>query len=118
LLNDTDKELQQVRWTIDNTSDSLHEKINVHIVDIRKGIERIAQEVKARFKSLFEEMKKCKGDTESEVMSVGQIFSMFREEITADHARWQLKAGTDTKKVSGSGDGGQGCKISSSGRRK
>ena len=56
----------------------------------------------ARSKSLIKEMQKYIGDTESEVMSVKQDFSKFREEITADHARWQLKAGTYIEKVSGS----------------
>jgi hypothetical protein len=48
LRNDTDKELQQVKVTIEGISDNLHEKINAHIVDNRKGIERIAHEVNAR----------------------------------------------------------------------
>jgi hypothetical protein len=42
LRNDTDKELQQVKVTIEGISDNLHEKINAHIEDTRKGIERIA----------------------------------------------------------------------------
>jgi hypothetical protein len=57
--------------------------------------------VNARSKSLIEEMQKYKRDTESEVMSVRQDFGKFREEITADHARWRLKAGTDIEEVGG-----------------
>jgi archaellum component FlaC len=102
LGNNTDKELQQVKGTIEGISDDLHEKINAHIVDIRKGTERVAHEVNARSKSLIAEMQKYKGDTESEVMSVKLDFSKFWEEITADHTGWQLKAGTDIEKVSGS----------------
>jgi hypothetical protein len=33
---------------------------------------------------------------------VRQDFSKFSEEITADHATWQLRAGTDIEKVSSS----------------
>jgi hypothetical protein len=102
LRNDTDKELQQVKVTIEGISDNLHEKINAHIVDTRKGIERIAHEVNATSKSLTEEIQKYKDDTESEVISVRQDFSKFSEEITADHARWQLTAGTNIEKVSSS----------------
>ena len=58
LRNDTDKELQQVKGTIEGISDDLHEKINANIVDTRKGIERIAHEVNARSKSPIEEMQK------------------------------------------------------------
>ena len=102
LRNDTDKEVQQVKVTIEGISDDLHEKINAHTVDTRKGSERVAHEVNARSKSLIEEMQNYKGDIESEVMSVRQDFRKFREEITADHARWRLKAGTVIEKVSGS----------------
>ena len=94
MRNDTDKEVQQVKGTIEGISDDLHEKINANIVDTRKGTERVAYEVNARSKSLIEEMQKYKGDTENKIMSVRQDFSKFREEVTADHARWQLKAGT------------------------
>jgi hypothetical protein len=99
LRNDTERKIQEVTATIGGVSDTLHERIDAHVVATKKMTDRISQETNARARHLLDDDKEYRTETENSLREFRQDYSQFREQMNLEQATWQDKAGGEMDKV-------------------
>ena len=99
LRNDTEIKFQEVTKTIEGVTDALNEGINAHVVTTRKMTNRISEEMNARAVHLLDNVKEYRTESENSLKQFRQDYSQFREQMNAEKATWQIKAGGEMNKV-------------------
>jgi len=77
----------------------LNERIDEHVVAIRKMTNRIPQETNARTGRLLDDIKEYRTDEENSLKEFRQDYSQFREQMSSEQATWQNKARGEMDKV-------------------
>jgi len=99
LRNDTEIKFQEVTKTIKGVSDALDDRVNAHIVTTRKLTDKISEEINAGAIHLLDKFKEYRTESENGLKEFRQDYSQFREQMNAEQATWQIKAGGEMDKV-------------------
>ena len=99
LRNDTESKFQEVTRKIEGISETLHERINAHVVTTKKLTDKISEEMNATSVHLLDNFKEYRTESENSLKEFRQDYRQFREQMNAEQATWQIKAGGELDEV-------------------
>jgi cell division septum initiation protein DivIVA len=102
LRNDTEHKLPEITRTIGSLSDASNERMDAHVVATSKVTNRISEEMNASSGRLLDGVKEYRIETENSLKEFRQNYNLFREQMNAERAAWQNKAGGEMDKVNDS----------------